>query len=84
MALDDNHESVVLACARAIQSVLSCDMNENYFDISEVTFSNFCYILLFSSGFQSFWWSFALDSCQMQMMPNMLERSKFSSVRENA
>lgn len=37
MALDDNHESVVLACARAIQSVLSCDMNENYFDISEVT-----------------------------------------------
>ncbi|KAJ4769823.1 RNA polymerase II-associated protein 1 [Rhynchospora pubera] len=35
MALDDNHESVVLACARAIQSVLAYDMNENYFDISE-------------------------------------------------
>ncbi|KAK4437590.1 Transcriptional elongation regulator MINIYO [Sesamum alatum] len=35
MSLDDNHNSVVLACAKAIQSVLSCDMNEIIFDISE-------------------------------------------------
>lgn len=37
MCLDDNHNSVVLACAKVIQSALSCDVNENYFDISEVT-----------------------------------------------
>ncbi|KAL0422952.1 UNVERIFIED_CONTAM: Transcriptional elongation regulator MINIYO [Sesamum latifolium] len=35
MSLDDNHNSVVLACAKAIQSVLSCDMNDIIFDISE-------------------------------------------------
>ncbi|XP_057966389.1 transcriptional elongation regulator MINIYO [Malania oleifera] len=35
MALDDNHNSVVLACAKVIQCILSCDMNENYFNISE-------------------------------------------------
>lgn len=35
MCLDDNHNSVVLACAKAVQSALSCDVNENYFDISE-------------------------------------------------
>ncbi|KAI8025339.1 Transcriptional elongation regulator MINIYO [Camellia lanceoleosa] len=35
MSLDDNHNSVVLACAKVIQCVLSCDINENYFDISE-------------------------------------------------
>ncbi|CAK8540403.1 unnamed protein product [Lathyrus sativus] len=35
ICLDDNHDSVVLACAKAVQSALSCDPNENYFDISE-------------------------------------------------
>ncbi|XP_011088658.1 transcriptional elongation regulator MINIYO isoform X2 [Sesamum indicum] len=35
MSLDDNHNSVVLACAKAIQSVLSCDMNDIVFDILE-------------------------------------------------
>ncbi|XP_042491109.1 transcriptional elongation regulator MINIYO [Macadamia integrifolia] len=35
MALDDNHTSVVLACAKVIQCALSCDMNEIFFDISE-------------------------------------------------
>ncbi|KAI5437929.1 hypothetical protein KIW84_023888 [Lathyrus oleraceus] len=35
ICLDDNHNSVVLACAKAVQSALSCDVNENYFDISE-------------------------------------------------
>ncbi|XP_010272317.1 PREDICTED: transcriptional elongation regulator MINIYO [Nelumbo nucifera] len=35
MALDDNHISVVLACAKVIQCILSCEMNENFFDISE-------------------------------------------------
>ncbi|XP_012568335.1 transcriptional elongation regulator MINIYO isoform X2 [Cicer arietinum] len=36
ICLDDNHNSVVLACAKAIQSALSSDVNENYFDISEM------------------------------------------------
>ncbi|XP_020535690.1 transcriptional elongation regulator MINIYO isoform X2 [Jatropha curcas] len=35
MCLDDNHSSVVLACARVIHCALSCDLNENFFDISE-------------------------------------------------
>ncbi|KAG8371789.1 hypothetical protein BUALT_Bualt13G0124700 [Buddleja alternifolia] len=35
MSLDDNHNSIVLACAKAIQSALSFDMNEIIFDISE-------------------------------------------------
>ncbi|KAK2429432.1 transcriptional elongation regulator MINIYO [Trifolium repens] len=35
ICLDDNHNSVVLACAKVVQSALSCDENENYFDISE-------------------------------------------------
>lgn len=51
MCLDDNHNSVVLACAKAVQSALSCDVNENYFDISEVymvcIFYKFNLILLF-------------------------------------
>ena len=38
MSLDDNHESVVLACAKVINVMLSYDMNEIYFDYSEVTF----------------------------------------------
>ncbi|KAI3714187.1 hypothetical protein L1987_72782 [Smallanthus sonchifolius] len=37
MCLDDNHNSVVIACARAIQCVLSYDFNELLFDISEKT-----------------------------------------------
>lgn len=36
MSLDDNHNSVVLACAKVIQCVLSCDMNEYFVDVSEV------------------------------------------------
>ncbi|MQL93181.1 hypothetical protein Taro_025822 [Colocasia esculenta] len=35
IALDDNHNSVILACAKVIHCVLCCDVNENYFDISE-------------------------------------------------
>ncbi|GFS34706.1 RPAP1-like, carboxy-terminal protein [Actinidia rufa] len=35
MSLDDNHNSVVLACARVIHCILSCDANESYFHISE-------------------------------------------------
>ncbi|PKA59000.1 hypothetical protein AXF42_Ash001093 [Apostasia shenzhenica] len=35
IALDDNHDSVVLACAKAIQCILSCDMNENFFNVAE-------------------------------------------------
>ncbi|KAJ6386130.1 hypothetical protein OIU77_029154 [Salix suchowensis] len=37
MCLDDNHYSVVLACVKVIQSALSCDLNETFFDISEKT-----------------------------------------------
>lgn len=36
MSLDDNHSSVVLACAKVIQCVLSCDVNENFFEMLEV------------------------------------------------
>ncbi|KAL3539119.1 hypothetical protein ACH5RR_002485 [Cinchona calisaya] len=35
ICLDDNHNSVVLACAKVFQSMLSFDMNENFFDTSE-------------------------------------------------
>ncbi|KAG8644111.1 hypothetical protein MANES_11G100750v8 [Manihot esculenta] len=35
MCLDDNHSSVILACARVIQCILCCDLNENFFDIFE-------------------------------------------------
>ncbi|CAN1276277.1 Transcriptional elongation regulator MINIYO [Linum perenne] len=35
MCLDDNHSSVVLACTKVIQSVLSYDSNERIFQISE-------------------------------------------------
>ncbi|KAD3642120.1 hypothetical protein E3N88_31344 [Mikania micrantha] len=37
MCLDDNHNSVVIACARVIQCVLSYDFNEHLFDISDKT-----------------------------------------------
>ncbi|KAL8098401.1 hypothetical protein AgCh_031236 [Apium graveolens] len=37
MSLDDNHDSVVIACAKVIQSALCCDINESFFDISEKT-----------------------------------------------
>lgn len=36
IALDDNHDSVVLACAKVMQSILSCEINENFFNIKEV------------------------------------------------
>lgn len=48
MCLDDNHNSVVLACAKVIQSALSCDVNENYFDISEVTAFIISIIIIFN------------------------------------
>ncbi|KAI6677528.1 hypothetical protein NL676_038324 [Syzygium grande] len=32
MCLDDNHNSVVLACARVIECILCSDLNENFFD----------------------------------------------------
>lgn len=38
MSLDDNHDSVVLACAKVIQAALCCDINESFFDISEVEY----------------------------------------------
>lgn len=38
MSLDDNHISVILACAKVIQCILSCDVNETFFNISEVGF----------------------------------------------
>lgn len=37
MSLDDNHNSVVLACANVIKGVLSFDTTERFFEISEVT-----------------------------------------------
>ncbi|XP_076942172.1 transcriptional elongation regulator MINIYO-like [Bidens hawaiensis] len=37
MCLDDNHNSVVIACARVIQCALSYNFNELLFDISEKT-----------------------------------------------
>nr|XP_043638660.1 transcriptional elongation regulator MINIYO [Erigeron canadensis] len=37
MCLDDNHNSVVTGCARVIQCVLSYELNELFFDISEKT-----------------------------------------------
>ncbi|XWS62608.1 hypothetical protein CRYUN_Cryun06bG0025700 [Craigia yunnanensis] len=35
MSLDDNHNSVVLASAKVIQCILSCDLNGNFFDFLE-------------------------------------------------
>ncbi|XP_010555201.1 PREDICTED: transcriptional elongation regulator MINIYO [Tarenaya hassleriana] len=35
MALDDNHNSVILACVRVILCLLCCDRNENFFEVSE-------------------------------------------------
>jgi hypothetical protein len=37
MALDDNHDSVVLGCAKVINVMLSFEFNESYFESSEVT-----------------------------------------------
>ncbi|KAL6494864.1 hypothetical protein OROGR_031664 [Orobanche gracilis] len=37
MSLDDNHNSVVLACVKAIQCALSCDMTDIIFGILEKT-----------------------------------------------
>jgi hypothetical protein len=45
MTLDDNHNSVVLACAKVIQCILSCDVNENFFEISEV--EDFLFLFFF-------------------------------------
>ncbi|PAN23588.1 hypothetical protein PAHAL_4G102800 [Panicum hallii] len=35
MALDDNHDSVVLSCAKVINAMLSFEFNESYFESSE-------------------------------------------------
>ncbi|KAJ4826906.1 hypothetical protein Tsubulata_006133 [Turnera subulata] len=35
MCLDDNHVNVVVPCVKVIQSALSCDLNEIFFEISE-------------------------------------------------
>uniref|UniRef100_A0A0E0PZF7 Transcriptional elongation regulator MINIYO n=1 Tax=Oryza rufipogon TaxID=4529 RepID=A0A0E0PZF7_ORYRU len=35
MSLDDNHDSVVLTCAKVINAMLSYEMNEMYFDVLE-------------------------------------------------
>ncbi|CAD6334672.1 unnamed protein product [Miscanthus lutarioriparius] len=35
MALDDNHDSVVLSCAKVVNVVLSCEFNESYFEFLE-------------------------------------------------
>lgn len=37
ISLDDNHNNVVLTCAKAILSALSCDMNNIFFGMSEKT-----------------------------------------------
>lgn len=39
ISLDDNHNSVVLACAKVVYNILSCDANEHLFDILEKTAS---------------------------------------------
>lgn len=46
MCLDDNHNSVVLACARVIECILCSDLNENFFDKLEVKFSSEILIIL--------------------------------------
>lgn len=35
MALDDNHDSVVLSCTKVVNVMLSCEFNESYFEFSE-------------------------------------------------
>ena len=45
MALDDNHDSVVLSCAKVINVMLSFEFNESYFESSEVTL----FLFLFES-----------------------------------
>ncbi|CAN6461079.1 unnamed protein product [Victoria cruziana] len=36
MALDDNHASVLVPCAKVIQCILCCNLNEHYFCLSEL------------------------------------------------
>lgn len=38
ICLDDNHNNVVLTCAKTILSAISCDVNNTFFDLSEVWF----------------------------------------------
>ncbi|KAJ3692004.1 hypothetical protein LUZ60_012354 [Juncus effusus] len=40
MLMDDNHDSVVLACSKTILSLLSYDMNESYFEASQKFLTN--------------------------------------------
>jgi len=56
MTLDDNHNSVVLACAKVIQCILSCDVNENFFEISEV--EDFLFLFFFFFFFFYYYYYF--------------------------
>ncbi|EXB94574.1 hypothetical protein L484_022891 [Morus notabilis] len=43
ICLDDNHNSVVLVCAKVIQCILTCDVNESFFNFSEkITLKDIC------------------------------------------
>jgi RNA polymerase II-associated protein 1 len=56
MTLDDNHDSVVLSCAKVINVMLSREFNETYFDFSEVTL-HFAFQYIFPIVDLSFIWS---------------------------
>ncbi|XP_048337578.2 transcriptional elongation regulator MINIYO isoform X1 [Ziziphus jujuba] len=51
ICLDDNHSSVVLACAKLIQCVLGCDANENFLEFLEksATIEGICTAPVFRS-----------------------------------
>ncbi|XP_062086775.1 transcriptional elongation regulator MINIYO [Humulus lupulus] len=51
ICLDDNHTSVVLACAKVILHILTCDANENFFNFSEklATLKDICTAPVFRS-----------------------------------
>ncbi|XP_030483763.2 transcriptional elongation regulator MINIYO isoform X2 [Cannabis sativa] len=51
ICLDDNHTSVVVACAKVILRILTCDANENYFSFSEklTTLKDICTAPVFRS-----------------------------------
>ena len=53
MALDDNHDSVVLSCAKVINVMLSFEFNESYFESSEVTLFLFFVWVYFHYWFKS-------------------------------
>ncbi|KAJ0960765.1 hypothetical protein J5N97_001365 [Dioscorea zingiberensis] len=53
IALDDNHDSVVLACAKVIQCILSCDLNEKFFNTLEKSPTHFGRYLHCSYDYES-------------------------------